>query len=96
MCLTARWTGSAANRYVRVTDISLGGCYVDTILEVSIGETIGLEILLDDDEWLHIEGVVAHHTLRLGFGLRFVNLTGQQRETLHTLLGIKPRIRLVS
>lgn len=86
VCLTARWQGSAANYYVRITDISSGGCYVDTIAEARTGETLMLQILLRDDEWFEVQGVVAHVSPRLGFGVRFINLDHYQIEVIRLLL----------
>ena len=39
-----------------------------------------------DGEWLALTGEVAHQTPPLGFGLRFVNLSDEQREKLRSLL----------
>jgi hypothetical protein len=89
ICLTARWQGSAVNHNVRISDLSEGGCYVDTILEVNVGETLFLEVLMPDGEWFELRGVVAHHTLRLGFGVRFVNVDEKQQRQIHSLLRIQ-------
>ena len=87
LSLTARWQGSA-NRDVRISDLSKGGCYIDTIADVTVGELLSLTILLTDGKWLELEGVVAHHTPRLGFGVRFVNLNQKQRAQICLLLGL--------
>lgn len=79
VCLDVRWQGSAPHYSVRIADISDGGCYVDTILEVTKGETLFLKIRMPDGGWFELEGVVAHHFPRLGFGVRFVNLNDEQR-----------------
>lgn len=89
ICLTARWQGSATNHNVRVSDLSEGGCYVDTIVEVIKGETLFLQILMPDGEWSELQGVVAHHTPRLGFGVRFVNLDERQQHQVRSLLRIQ-------
>jgi hypothetical protein len=59
---------------------------LDTILEATVGEALLLEILRPDGEWFKVQGVVAHHTPRLGFGVRFVNLNAQQRDFVLSLL----------
>lgn len=89
ICLTARWQGSAANQDVRISDLSNGGCYVDTIAEVIVGETLFLKVLMPDGQWLDLEAVVAHHTLRLGFGVRFVNLDEKQRHQIRSFLRLQ-------
>jgi len=84
--LDGRWRGSAVKNNVHLADLSEGGCYVDTILEVIKGETLFLDILMADGERFEIHGVVAHHSPRLGFGLRFVNLDDEQRWTIRSLI----------
>lgn len=86
VCLDVRWQSSATNYNVRIADISEGGCYVDTILEVSKGETLLLKILMIDGGWIEVEGVVSHHSPQLGFGVRFVNLMETQRRSLRALI----------
>jgi hypothetical protein len=86
VCLTARWQGSATNLHVRIADLSESGCYVDTIGEVSVGETLFLQILLPDGKWFKLQGIVAHHFSRLGFGVRFINLNEEQRRQIRLLL----------
>ena len=92
ICLTARWQGSATSHNIRISDLSQGGCYVDTIAEVTVGETLFLQILMPDGEWFELQGVVAHHTPRLGFGVRFVNLDEKQHHQIRSLLRIQNSI----
>ena len=67
ICLTARWQGSPTNHNVRISDLSEGGCYMDTIAEVIVGETLFLKILKPDGQWFDLQGVVAHHPPQIGF-----------------------------
>ncbi|HVQ39184.1 MAG TPA: PilZ domain-containing protein [Pyrinomonadaceae bacterium] len=86
VCLDVRWQGSATNYNVRIADMSEGGCYIDTILEVTKGEILSLSIMMPDHEWLELEAVVAHHFPRLGFGVRFVNSSEAQRRQIRSLI----------
>jgi hypothetical protein len=88
VCLTARWQGSTTNQTSRISDLSYGGCYVDTIVRVIAGETLSLQLLLPDGSWFELQGVVAHESPGLGFGVRFVNLNERQRQQLSRLLGV--------
>jgi hypothetical protein len=88
ICLTARWQGSATNQNVRISDLSRGGCYVDTIGEVIVGETLFLEILMSDGEWFELQGVVARDSPGLGFGVRFMNLNEKQQHQLDALIKV--------
>ena len=86
VCLDAVWDGKSGNYQARVTDLSEGGCYVDSLGEAVIGEVIVFKLQLPNGEWLELSGEVAHQTPPLGFGLRFVTLTDEQREKLRSLL----------
>jgi len=86
VCLDAVWDGKSGNYSARVTDLSEGGCYVDSLGEAQIGEVITFRLQLPDGEWIEFSGEVAHQTPPLGFGLRFVTLSDEQREKLHSLL----------
>lgn len=87
--LTARWQGSASHQNVRIGDLSEGGCYVDTILEVTVGEKMLLSIQMYNGEWLELPGVVVHHNPRLGFGVRFNDLDESQRHEIRSLLRLE-------
>ena len=86
VCLDAVWDGKSGNHVARVTDLSEGGCYVDSLGDALIGEVISFKLQLPDGEWLELTGEVAHQTPPLGFGLRFVTLSDEQREKLRSLL----------
>jgi hypothetical protein len=86
VCLDAVWYGKSGNHLARVTDLSDGGCYVDSLGEAQVGEVIAFKLQLPDSNWLELTGEVAHQAPPLGFGLRFINLTGEQHEKLRVLL----------
>jgi len=72
----------------RVTDLSTGGCFLDTVGEVREGEIVGFRVLLPDDDWLYLEGEVRHYIPGSGFGVQFVELIDEQTEKLNRLLRI--------
>jgi len=86
VCLDAVWEGKSGNYVARVTDLSEGGCYVDSLGEAQIGEVLSFKLQLPDGQWLELSGEVAHQTPPLGFGLRFVNLSDEQHEKFRLLL----------
>lgn len=55
----------------RISDISLGGCYVDTIVQVSVGETMRFKVRLPMGHWVQLYGEIIHYTQGFGFGIRF-------------------------
>jgi hypothetical protein len=86
VCLDAVWDGAVGNRHTRVADLSEGGCYIDSIAEVCIGELLYLKIQLPNGERLEVTGEVAHLVSRLGFGVRFVDLASEQLQMLRRLI----------
>ena len=86
VCLDAVWDGKSGNYTARVTDLSEGGCYVDTLGEALIGEILTFKIQLPNREWLELTGEVAHMTPTVGFGLRFTELTDDQINNLRELV----------
>lgn len=86
--LDAMWDSSTEAHSARITDLSEGGCYLDSVGEVRQGEIVGFRVLLPDDDWLYLEGEVRHHTAGAGFCVQFVDLNDEQTEKLHTLLRI--------
>src|SRR5215471_19219478 len=85
--LDAVWEEDGTTRQTaRVTDLSEGGCYLDTVGEVMTGEIVAFRVLLPDDEWLYLEGEVKHHRHGIGFGVQFVDLNHEQTEKLMQLL----------
>jgi hypothetical protein len=86
--LDAMWDSSTEAHSARVTDLSEGGCFLDSVGEVRAGEIVGFRMLLPDDEWIYLEGEVKHYTAGRGFGVKFVELNEEQTERLHWLLRI--------
>lgn len=86
--LDAVWHGGEERHSARVTDLSEGGCYLDAVGEVMVGEVVAFRVLLPDDDWLYLEGEVRHHRHGLGFGVRFIDLNEEQTEKLLRLLQI--------
>jgi hypothetical protein len=84
--LTAHLPGTAAHHQTRISDLSEGGCYVDSIAEVTAGEIIQFKILGPAREWLELEGAVAYVSSGLGFGLKFLNLNEHQSRAIHAFI----------
>lgn len=84
--LDAVWDGKSGNYTARISDLSDGGCYMDTLGDAATGEILTLKLQLPNGEWLELTGAVAHHTPPLGFGLRFVDLDEDQLETLRAFI----------
>ena len=86
--LDAVWDREEQRQSARITDLSEGGCYLDTVGQVMSGEIVAFRVLLPDGDWLYLEGEVRHHRHGLGFGVQFVDLNDEQHEKLLLLLSI--------
>jgi hypothetical protein len=85
--LTIRWEGLLTNNCALMTDVSPGGCYINSVGRVSLEEQIRLETILRSHLHLHLEGSVAHREWPLGFGLRFANLTDEKASLISQVVG---------
>ena len=84
--LDAVWDGKSGNYTARITDLSDGGCYIDTLGGVTMGELVNLKLQLPNGEWLELGGEVAHHTPPVGFGIRFLDLSEEQLTSLRDFI----------
>jgi PilZ domain len=82
--LDVRW--ERGTHTARISDLSLGGCYVDTLGQVEVGEMLSLEIKLPSGEWLPLRGTVAFHHPGLGFSVCFTFLTDEEQHQLKQLI----------
>jgi hypothetical protein len=80
------WDSSTEAHSARVTDLSEGGCFLDSVGEVRLGEIVGFRILLPDGDWLYLEGEVRHYSAGRGFGVQFVELNEEQKQKLLALI----------
>ena len=86
VALDAAWDGKSGNYTARITDLSDGGCYIDSLGDVTMGEQLNLKLQLPGGEWLELKGEVAHHTPPVGFGVRFLDLSDAQLQTLRSFI----------
>jgi PilZ domain len=85
--LDVRWEG--VSHGARLSDISVDGCYIDTIAaSVQVGELILFEVKMPDGEWLPLRGEVTHVLPNVGFGLCFTFLTDEEQRLIAQLNGI--------
>ena len=80
------WEGTASTHQARTTDISGGGCFIDTMGRASVGETINFKLLLPDES-IAIQGEVVFELPGTGFGVQFTNIAESDRARLEALLG---------
>ena len=78
---------ASGRRQVRVTDISSGGCYVETIVTVQVGDEVKFELTHPDGHNVPFTGTVAYHFEGMGFGVKFTNLNDEQKAFLYRITG---------
>jgi len=70
----------------RVTDLSLGGCYVETMTLVGINELLTIEVRMPTGNWLKLKGQVIYCHAHIGFGIRFFQLTQLEIDVVRNLI----------
>jgi hypothetical protein len=84
--LEVSWNGNNTRTAI-TTDISRGGCYVESIVQVVVGDIHRFELQLAPGLSVELEGEVRYVHPTIGFGVRFGHLTNLQLQTLLQLLG---------
>ncbi len=77
---------ASGERSARISDISAGGCYIDTIAQVPVGEPLNLRISARNGEIMQFTGTVAYIFEANGFGVEFTDLTDDHRKFILRLL----------
>jgi hypothetical protein len=77
---------ASGKRSARISDISLGGCYIDTIAQVPVGDPLTLHVASTSGASMQFKGKVAYLLEGFGFGVEFVDLTDEQREFLFSVI----------
>jgi hypothetical protein len=77
---------SSGRREARVSDLSMEGCFIDTILEVAEGETVKFDLLLPGDKPVELSGEAVYIMPRIGFGVRFADLTEEKKILLEHII----------
>ena len=88
VCLDAVLEGVNGHYTARITDVSEGGCYIDSICDSYVGELISFSVQLPDGTGLLLTGLVAHYSPRLGFGVEFTDLKPDQLAKVQWLIDI--------
>lgn len=86
LSLEARWDGAAGRHQARISDISMGGCFMDTTGQALVNEVVSLEIRLPSGEWLPLRGTVTFTQPHIGFSVCFTYLTDEEQRSLSQLI----------
>ena len=77
--LDARWDGMSGRQEARLSDLSLNGCFIETIGQVSLYEKLQFEIQMPWAQWLPLQGVVVYCVPGFGFAVALTELSEMQR-----------------
>lgn len=84
--IEAWWEGQSGRHEARVSDLSMGGCFIDTLSRAEIGEIIVFAIKQPDGKWLQLRGQVASVDEHVGFSLAFTYLTEDEQRALARII----------
>lgn len=65
----------------RASDLSSGGCYIDTVSPFPVGSSLMLN-LTSEDHNVHVKANVVYAPAGMGMGLAFTEITPKQKENL--------------
>ena len=85
------WQGAAGRHEARTADLSLGGCFVDTIAQAAVGETVAVMLRLPAGGWIELQGEVTYQFPSMGFGVRFTGASEADRRRLEWLVRAEGR-----
>jgi hypothetical protein len=84
--LSTKWRGVTGQHEGRIEDLSVHGCFVNTVGAVDVGEIVSLLIKLPSDQWLSLRGKVMSSQQMVGFGLSFSILDEKEQQALAELV----------
>lgn len=77
--LSVVWHGAAGKFDARMSEISLDGCFIDSMGQEEMGETIDFNVMLPSGIWVSLKGEVIYQEYPVGFEVRF---TERRSETM--------------
>jgi PilZ domain len=84
--LEVQWNGCEERIPDVTSDLSLGGCYVESLNPVTVGDVLILGLRLPFSDTLPGRCEVRYHQPTIGFGLKFLDLSNFQRACIQGLL----------
>ncbi len=75
-----------ATRSGKVTSLSVGGCFVKTTIWATDIPKMYIRLWLNSQGWLRLQGSVLYHLEKIGFGLRFADLTPEDESAIKELI----------
>ena len=91
--LRVRWEGLFGCYEGTLSDISVGGCFVLSEKRTMLRELIRLEVELHDGEWVKVWGEVTNQFPGVGFGVRYTEVEGEDKNKFSLSLAQTKSIR---
>jgi hypothetical protein len=79
---------ASGKREARISDLSLGGCFIDSIALMTEGESVAFELLREGGQLVRFTGRVTYVLPGVGFGVRFTNISEDQQAFLEQVVGV--------
>jgi Tfp pilus assembly protein PilZ len=77
---------ASGKREARISDLSHGGCFVDSIVNVQVGEEVRIGLKFEDREPIHLTGRIAYVLNGVGFGVSFTELSPQSEDAIDAIV----------
>jgi uncharacterized protein (TIGR02266 family) len=80
------WESAAGHYEARTSDVSVGGCFVDSVSRVTEGEVIRFTLQLPEDDSIEVEAIVTYAYPNIGFGVQFTKVSSEALRKLQQLI----------
>jgi hypothetical protein len=87
IALPVRWNGLSGNTEAHVSDLSLNGCYIDTMASIPTTGTLSFDVQLPTGNWLELKGSVVKAFPGIGYGIQFLDLSKEAQLAIANLIG---------
>lgn len=80
------WRGGSGSNECRISDVGLGGCFVETVLQPGVGEDTEVFIDFGSGRTMTLAGKVVYAEFGVGFAVQFRELTADETTALKEYL----------
>jgi PilZ domain len=84
--LEASWLAASGEITSRVSDISLGGCFFQSLVMPSAGDHTMISVRFTEAESMSFQSEVVYAERGIGFAVRFIDLSDEDRTRLQRII----------
>lgn len=84
--IDASWHGSSGAGMCRIADISVGGCFIQSLATPAPGESTEVTMQLGQQDPLTLRGTVVYVERGMGFALSFQQVSPEAAERIQKLI----------